>query len=80
MPTTDGIIEVYRILGRILNDPASFGLADRAPRPLVDELTKARKVLMDELVDETRSREEEDFLAAELSQDADLPGAAGIEP
>jgi hypothetical protein len=42
----------------------------------VDELTTARQKLMEEMVEEKRwPEEEEDFLAAELSQDADRPAA-----
>ena len=72
MPPTNRIAEVYRALGLILNNPASFGLAYCTPKPLVDALTTARHMLMEELFEESRRpEEEEDFLAAELSQDAD---------
>ena len=78
MATNNRIIEIYRILGRILNDPASFGLGRRAPKSLVDELTTARQKLMEEIVEAERwSEEEENPLAAELSQDADRPMPSG---
>lgn len=76
MTKTNRIIEAYRALGRILNNPPLFGLGDRAPRLLVDEVTKTRKMLMEELIErKSWPEEEEDFLAAELSQDADRPAA-----
>ena len=64
----DRIKEVYLTLGRILNEPARFGLGQRAPRALADTLGLARQELMQELREELA---ESDFLAAELSQDAD---------
>lgn len=60
--------EIYLMLGRVLNDPISFGMGERIPRSLEDALTKLRLELMDEMRDETR---EEEFLETELSQDAD---------
>lgn len=60
--------EIYVMLGRVLNNPRSFGLGDRIPRSLEDALTKLRLELMEELRDETF---EEEFLETELSQDAD---------
>ena len=60
--------EIYIMLGRVLNNPRSFGLGDRIPRSLEDALTKLRLELMEELRDETL---EEEFLETELSQDAD---------
>ena len=60
--------EIYVMLGRVLNNPRSFGLGERIPRSLEDALTKLRLELMEELRDETL---EEEFLETELSQDAD---------
>lgn len=60
--------EIYVMLGRVLNNPRSFGLNERIPRSLEDALTKLRLELMEELRDETA---EEEFLETELSQDAD---------
>jgi len=64
----DRIKEVYLTLGRILNDPARFGLGRKTPRALADTLSLARQDLMEELREEPA---ESDFLATELSQDAD---------
>ena len=72
----DRIREAYLTLGRILNDPARFGLGQKTPRALADALSLARQGLMEELREEAA---ESDFLARELSQDADrhaLPRAA----
>lgn len=72
MTTADRLIEVYRALGSVLNDPEMFGLGQRAPEPLVDVLTTSRRKLMDELLEQRRWRDNEDAsLEAELSQDAD---------
>lgn len=72
MTTADRLIEVYRALGSVLNDPEMFGLGQRAPEPLVDVLTTSRRKLMDELLEQRRWRGNEDVsLEAELSQDAD---------
>ena len=72
MTTADRLIEVYRALGSVLNNPAMFGLGHRAPKPLVDLLTASRRKLMDELLEQRSWRGDEDVsLEAELSQDAD---------
>jgi hypothetical protein len=60
--------EIYVMLGRVLNNPRSFGLNERIPRSLEDALTKLRLELMEELREDTP---EEEFLETELSQDAD---------
>ncbi|HEV8180953.1 MAG TPA: hypothetical protein VGQ61_01210 [Candidatus Angelobacter sp.] len=60
--------EIYAMLGRVLNDPRSFGLNERIPKSLEDALTKLRQELIEELREETP---EEEFLETELSQDAD---------
>lgn len=78
MATTSRIIEVYRTLGRVLNDPKAFGLGERAPKTLVDELTVSRRKLMEELIEQRRWLEEDEvFLETELSQDADVHVAVG---
>lgn len=56
------------MLGRVLNNPRSFGLDERIPRSLEDALTKLRQELIEELREDTP---EEEFLETELSQDAD---------
>lgn len=71
MTTMNRILEVYRTLGRVLNNPGQFGLGQRAPKRLVEELTKSRHALMTELKEQKQWPEEDD-LEAELSQDADL--------
>jgi hypothetical protein len=60
--------EIYVMLGRVLNNPRSFGLSERIPRSLEDALSKLRLELMEELREDTP---EEEFLETELSQDAD---------
>ena len=78
MATTSRIIEVYRALGRVLNNPKAFGLGERAPKTLVDELTVGRRKLMEELIEQKRWLEEDEiFLETELSQDADAYIAVG---
>ena len=78
MATTKRIVEVYRALGHVLNDPGAFGLAQRAPKALVEELTMGRRKLMEELVEQKNCFAEDDiFLETELSQDADLYLALG---
>ncbi len=72
MATTNRLIEIYRALGRVLNNPAAFGLGHRAPKPLVEILTTSRRRLMEELTEQKRWQEDEELsLEAELSQDAD---------
>jgi hypothetical protein len=66
---------IYLLVGRVLNDPEAFGLGERPPKALGDALTKIQSELMKELQEEIS---EENFLAAELSQDADIPVLTGI--
>lgn len=70
--TMNRILLVYKTLGQILNDPQSFGLGDRAPKPLVEALTVARQSLREDLEEENRLAAEV-WLSGELSQDADQP-------
>ena len=67
------IKEVYRGLGQVLNNPESFGLALRPPKPLVEQLTAMRRSLRDELLEQKEWSQEDQWLASELSQDADSP-------
>jgi len=69
---TNRIKLVYKDLGRVLDSPESFGLGERAPKPLVNALTTMRQNLRAELI-EIKQWLPEDDLAAELSQDADKP-------
>ncbi|MGB9121607.1 MAG: hypothetical protein WCE73_13365 [Candidatus Angelobacter sp.] len=64
----DRVKEVYLMLGHILNNPRAFGLEERPPKALDEALSKMQLDLMHELREEMS---EEDFLAMELSQDAD---------
>ena len=66
------VLLVYKTLGQVLNSPQSFGLGDRAPKPLVDVLSTMRRSLRGELEDENHLSAE-DWLSGELSQDADRP-------
>ena len=69
--------EIYVMLGRVLNNPRSFGLNERIPRSLEDALTKLRLELMEELREDTP---EEEFLETELSQDADRLSIKRFKP
>jgi hypothetical protein len=60
--------EAYLMLGRVLNNPRAFGLEERLPKALDEALSKMQLDLMHELKEEMS---EENFLAMELSQDAD---------
>lgn len=71
----DRMVQVYLMLGNILNNPRAFGLGERPPRPLQDAMNRMQRQLMDGLRQETI---EEDFLPAELSQDADQHDPAGV--
>lgn len=64
----DRVKDVYLMLGHILNTPRAFGLEERPPKALDEALSKMQLDLMHELREEMS---EEDFLAMELSQDAD---------
>lgn len=66
------VLLVYKTLGQVLNNPRSFGLGDRAPKPLVEVLTAMRQSLRQELEEDSR-RSAEDWLSDELAQDADRP-------
>ncbi len=66
------VLLVYKALGHVLNNPQSFGLGDRAPKPLVEALSSMRRSLREELEEENRLSAQ-DWLSAELSQDADRP-------
>jgi hypothetical protein len=48
---TNRIEEVHRELGRVLENPQSFGLGECLPKQFVDALTKMRRNLMDEWID-----------------------------
>lgn len=66
------VVFVYKTLGQILNNPESFGLGDRAPKPLVEVLTAARQRLREEF-EEENTLSDADWLSEELAQDADQP-------
>lgn len=65
------LTEVYLELGKILNHPQMFGLGERAPEPLVQVLIRSRAALRNEMARENAAAS--DYLADELSQDADRP-------
>ena len=67
----DRVKNVYLMLGHILNNPRAFSMEERLPKALDEALSKMQLDLMHELRDEMS---EEDFLAMELSQDADREG------
>jgi len=71
------IMQVYKMLGQVLNSPQCFGLSERPPKPFIEALSVMRKNLREELVEENQLLSE-DWLSSELSQDADPPtGRAG---
>jgi hypothetical protein len=72
------VLLVYKTLGRVLNNPQSFGLGDRAPKPLVEVLTTMRQSLRQELAEDSRLSAE-DWLSGELAQDADRPRPPGAK-
>lgn len=61
---------VYKKLGQVLNSPQSFGLGERAPKPLIEALSAMRHCLREQLREENE-QSSKDWLASELSQDAD---------
>ncbi|HET9837980.1 MAG TPA: hypothetical protein VFR84_07075 [Candidatus Angelobacter sp.] len=69
------IKELYLDLGRVLNNPEAFGLGERMPIALRDALTRMESELMEELREQGL---EHDFLAQELSQDADRHAFPGF--
>jgi hypothetical protein len=64
------VLLVYEALGRVLNHPQSFGLGDRAPKPLIEALTTMRQCLRGEMAEENELSSA-DWLSTQLSQDAD---------
>jgi hypothetical protein len=64
------VLLVYKALGRVLNNPQSFGLGERPPKPLTEALSAMRQNLGEELAEEN-DPSSEDWLSRDLSQDAD---------
>jgi hypothetical protein len=71
------VLLVYKALGRVLNDPQSFGLGERPPKPLNEALSAMRQSLREELAEESELLSV-DWLSGELSQDADRRRPAKI--
>jgi len=71
----DRVKAVYLSLGHILNNPRAFGFADRVPKELSAALSGMQRELFDELKEEMA---DEEFLAAELSQDTDNPSFPAV--
>jgi len=67
----NGLALVYLELGKIFDQPHCFGLGESPPEPLVQMLTRLRGILKEEMTTETGLSG--DYLADELSQDADRP-------
>ncbi len=67
---TNRIKEVQEELGRVLDNPKSFGLSE-CPKQLSDALTKMRRSLMEEWIERIERVAADDGLTVELSQDAD---------
>jgi hypothetical protein len=72
--------DLYLEIGRVLNNPKRFGLAERMPKPLVEVLTKIQLELMEELREGGVEEDffVKDFLSDELSQDADGHAFRGV--
>lgn len=68
----NGLALVYLELGKILDQPRCFGLGKRVPAPLSQTLMQVRELLKTEITSTNESSG--DYLADELSQDADRPG------
>jgi hypothetical protein len=64
------VLLVYKALGRLLDNPQSFGLGERMPKPLAEALSTMRRCLREELVEENELSSG-DWLSRDLSQDAD---------
>jgi hypothetical protein len=64
------VLLVYKTLGRLLDNPQSFGLGKRMPKPLAEALSSMRRSLREEL-EEENELSSGDWLSCELSQDAD---------
>jgi hypothetical protein len=62
------IKDLYLDIGRVLNNPEAFGLGERMPTALAVALTRIQSELLEELREQGM---EHDYLAQELSQDAD---------
>ena len=61
---------VYKALGRLLDNPQSFGFGERMPKPLAEALSSMRRSRRQEL-EEENELSSGDWLSWELSQDAD---------
>jgi hypothetical protein len=61
---------VYTALGRLLDNPQSFGLGEPMPEPLAEALSSMRRSLREEL-EEENELSSGNWLSCELSQDAD---------
>ena len=70
------IMQVYKILGQVLNRPQSFGIGERPPKALIEALSAMRKDLREELIEQNQLLSE-DWLSSELSQDADQQPSTG---
>jgi hypothetical protein len=69
------IMQVYKLLGQVLNSPQSFGLGEQPPRLLIEALSAMSKDLSEELIENQLLSE--DWLSSELSQDADQHPSTG---
>lgn len=71
----DRVKAVYLSLGQILNNPGAFGFEERVPKKLSDALSGMQRELLEEVKEEMA---EDEFLAAELSQDSDHPAFPAV--
>jgi hypothetical protein len=69
--STNGLANAYVEVGKILDEPQSFGLGERVPEPLLETLIRLQQILKSEMTKEPTLSS--DYLADELSQDADRP-------
>jgi hypothetical protein len=66
----DQIQKVYAELGRVLDNPKSFGLGPRVPQALANQL-KWMRGMLEEAIQQDESPPADEDLAVELSQDTD---------
>lgn len=65
------IQEVHAELGRLLDNPESFGLGPQVPQPMADRLKRMRGMLEQAMREEECPPADEEDLTEELSQDTD---------
>ena len=75
----DRVSTVYDQLGKVLENPVSYGLGERLPQLFMDTLTAMRENLKAEMA-ETGPDYDDDLLQTELSQDSDSASRSAASP